>query len=103
MKNNRSLKRQEETGSAILMIVFLLLVLLPLTMILVKWVSPHLRGNARARLHMDEYYAGTAAANAARLNAVSWYWNNLSAPINNQVVLGSGTVVSVQITYVGTP
>ena len=103
MKKNRSLKHQKKAGAAILMIVFLLLILLPLTMILVKWSALHLRGSNRGRIHMDEYYSGITATNAALLSAISWTWDNTLPQTNSQVFLGSGTVISVQITHVGTP
>lgn len=91
-------------GMVMLATVFLLLVLLPITVVFVRWVTLHRKGTAQARVHIKEFYAGITSSNIARYRIqkdAAFRWG--TAVADTTISIGDGTTVTVEIKSVATP
>jgi hypothetical protein len=92
-------------GMVMLATVFLLLVLLPITVVFVRWVTLHRKGTTQARVHIKEYYAGISTANIARyriqqgITSFPWGSPDRTDPID----IGDGTTVTVETKSITSP
>jgi Tfp pilus assembly protein PilX len=108
MKNKRRCFRSNQ-GAVMMITIFLLLVLLPVVLVLTRWLTVHRRGTTQARVHMRAYYAGEGAINNVRYTIQQAPPGcpglNCWDPSNtfSTVYTDSGTVVSVTMTNTGTP
>lgn len=107
---SRILLHRADRGMAVMMVtLFFLLVLMPVVLVLARWMTVHRKGTTQARVHIKEYYAGEGGANYTRLLIQStpvgcpgmncWDLGNTF----NTVYSDSGTIVTIQMTNVGTP
>lgn len=105
MKNNFFPRGRRNNGMVILAPVFLLLVLLPITLVFVRWVNIHRKGTAQARVQIKEYYAGISSANILRYRiqkeAIVFPWG--TADRTDPIVAGDGTDVTVETKSITTP
>lgn len=91
-------------GMVMLGTVFLLLVLLPISVVFVRWVTLHRKGTAQARVHIKEYYAGISSANIARYRIQqnpAFRWGPMVAEAT--ISIGDGTTVTVETISITTP
>lgn len=91
-------------GMVMLATVFLLLVLLPITVVFVRWVTLHRKGTAQARVHIKEYYAGITSANIARYRIqkdLAFRWG--TGVMDTTISIGDGTTVTVETRSLSTP
>mgnify|MGYP000860231408 CR=1 FL=1 len=100
-----SLKRGPRNDGMVMMAtVFLLLVLLPISLVFVRWVSLHRKGTTRTRAHIKGYYAGISSANIARYriqNDPAFRWG--PAIGDTTIDIGDGTSVTVETQCLSTP
>ncbi len=96
--------KHRNDGMIMLAIVFLLLVLLPITVVFVRWVNLHRKGTANARVHIKDYYAGITSANIARYRIQkdpTFRWG--LAVADSTISIGDGTTVTVETRSITTP
>lgn len=104
--NNHSLRVEcRNQGMVMMATVFLLLVLLPITVVFVRWVNLHRKGTAQARVHIKDYYAGISSANITRYRIqhgdIPFAWG--SPDRTDSIDIGDGTTVTVELKSISTP
>ncbi len=89
--------------------LFFLLVLMPIVLVLARWMTIHRKGTTQARVHIKEYYTGDGLINYDRFLIQN---NPVGCPGMNCWNLGSNsggdfldgeTVVTIEKTSVGEP
>lgn len=104
--NKKSFRQGDRTkGMVMIATVFLLLVLLPITIVFVRWVGLHRQGTTLSRARLREYYACISSANIARYRIqhgdTPFPWG--SAGRTDSIELGDGTTISVETSSITTP
>lgn len=87
-------------GMAMIFALFLLVVLMPLTLIFLRWANSHRQATMQGRLQVKEYYAGTAAGQAAiyGLKSAGPAWWEIDKTSVDTLHTGDGTDTTVRIT-----
>lgn len=90
--------------------VFFFLVLMPVLLVFIRWTMVHRQANTLARVQTKEYFGGLSGADATRYliqnvtpgcpGTNCWDPGNT---LTRTILIDSGTVVTIQMTNVGTP
>jgi hypothetical protein len=91
----------------LIIIVFLLLILMPIFLVFAKWVTIHRQGTTQARVHTKEYHVANGAFDVTRYLIQSEMTGTPTWDLTNTwtttLHVDSGTVVTVNLTNIGTP
>lgn len=107
--NKNKLPLRSNHGMVMMITIFLLLIIMPVLLILARWMRVHQKGTSQARVHIKEYYNGDGGVNVInyliRSATAGCPGTNCWDQANtlNTVYTDSGTVVTINMTNVGTP